>query len=180
MSLKYFLPFALMVVMSACSTISVTYDYDKSIDFSKYKTFAFTTESLEIPVNQLNLNRIVQAVESEMEAKGYTSSDSPELGVDLHLKTEQKVEATATTTGAGYGPYRYRWGMGVSTTQVNYNQYTDGTLFISIIDMKTKKLIWQGIGTKTLDENLSADKREEAINSSIQQIMANFPPQTTK
>jgi hypothetical protein len=68
----------------------------------------------------------------------------------------------------------------MATTQVNYNEYTEGSLFISIIEMDTKKLIWQGIGTKTLDENLSGDKREEAINYSIQQIMANFPPQAKK
>jgi len=168
----------IVAILTGCATTSVTYDYDKSTDFTQFKTYAFTKESLKIPVNQLNLNRIIKAVENEMSAKGYTSTeDNPDVGVDLYLKTEKEVEATATTMGAGYGPYRYGWGAGMATTNINYNEYTNGSLFISIIEMDNKKLIWQGIGTKTLDENLSTDKRDEAINSSVQQIMANFPPQ---
>ena len=139
--------FSLIIFLFSCSSIQVAYDYDKNVDFSKYKTYGYTEESLKLPLNQLNLQRMIDAVDTAMKTKGFTESKDADIAVDLHLKTQKQVEATATTTGAGYGPYRYRWGGGMATTQVNYNEYTDGTLFISFIDMKTNKLVWQGTGT---------------------------------
>jgi len=174
--MKYVFLFLLPFVLISCSSIQVSCDYDGSVDFSKYKTYAFSEESLQLPLNQLNLERIIHAVENEMTLKGLKEEEEPDIAIDLHLKTAQRVEATATTTGTAYGPYRYGWGAGYSTTQINYDEYTDGTLFISIVEMETKKLIWQGIGTKTIDENMKPSKREESINYSIKQILANYPP----
>ena len=156
--------------------MQVTYDYNKNVDFSKYKTYAFTRESLEMPIGDLNRDRVIAAVENEMNARGYTMAKKPDVAIDLHLKTQEKVEASAMVTGSHYGPYRYGYGSGFSTAQVTYNEYIDGTLFISIVDMNGEQLLWLGTGTKTLDPDMSPDKREKAINNSIKQIMANYPP----
>lgn len=170
--------FILMSIgLFGCTSIQVTYDYDKSADFSSYKTYGYTEESLKLPVNQLNLQRMIDAVDSAMKTKGFTESKDADIAVDLHLKTQKQVEATATTTGAGYG--RYRYGGGFATTQVDYNEYTDGTLFISFIDLETEKLVWQGVGTKTIDESASPEQREKSINYAVKQIMTNYPPAAT-
>jgi hypothetical protein len=160
----------------SCSSMKVTYDYDKNIDFSKYKTYAFTAETKKLPVGDLNRDRVIKAVENEMNDRGYSISKSPDLAVDLHVKAEEKVQASAMVTGSHYGPYRYPAGSGFSSTNVSYNEYTDGTLFISIVDMEKDQLIWTGTGTKTIDPDMSPEQREKAINSSIKQIMANYPP----
>ncbi len=160
-----------------CSTIKVTYDYDKQADFSKYKTYSFSESINDLGLGDLNRDRIIKAVENEMSAKGFTMAEDPDLVVDMHLKAKQKVDATATTSGYGYGgPWRYGYGGGFSTTQVSYNEYTEGTLFINLVDMSTEKIVWQGIGTKTLDESANAQKREDNINYSIKQIFTNYPP----
>lgn len=166
--------FGILLFVCSCSTVQVSYDYDKAVDFSKYKTYAYSEESLKLPVNQLNLNRIFHAVDTAMAQKGFTEAKDCDLVVDLYIKTAQRVEATATTTGTGYR--RYGWGVGYTSTQVNYDEYTDGTMFISFVDKKTEKLIWQGIGTKTLDESMSPEKREQSINYAVNQILSNYPP----
>ncbi len=158
-----------------CSTIKVTYDYDKQADFSKYKTYSFSESVNDLGVGDLNRDRMIKAVENEMAAKGFTESSDPDLVVDMHIKAKQMVDATATTTGYG-GRWRYGYGGGFSTTQVSYNEYTEGTLFINLVDMSTEKIVWQGIGTKTLDESANAQKREDNINYAIQQIFTNYPP----
>lgn len=167
----------LIVFMCSCSTVQVTYDYDKGADFSKYKTYAYSEESQKLPIDQINRRRVFDAVNNLMVSKGFSESKDCDLIVDLHLKATQMVQATATTTGAGYGPYRYGWGAGYSTTRIDYNEHTDGTMFISFVDAKTKKLVWQGIGTRTINEDLNPDRREESINYSISQILNNYPPQ---
>ncbi len=42
-----------------------------------------------------------------MTAKGFVTSDNPDMLVDVFIKTQMKVDATATTSGAGYGPFVY-------------------------------------------------------------------------
>ncbi len=72
--------------------------------------------------------------------------------------------------------YRYGYGGGFSTTTINYDTYTDGTLFIDMIDATKKQLVWQGRGTKTFDENASQQRREENINYAVKQIFVTYPP----
>jgi hypothetical protein len=171
----YFL--SLMLVASACSSLKVTYDYDKQAEFAKYKTYAFSEDSRQLPINELNRNRVIAAVEKEMAAKGFTQSDNPDILVDMHVKADQKTEATATTTGTGMGYYgRYGYGGGFSTTQINYNEYIEGTLFVNLVDAASQHIVWQGRATKTIDENASASKREQNINYAVQQIFSKYPP----
>jgi len=169
--------------LGACSSIQVSSDYDKNADFAKYKTYAFTQEALNLPINQLNRDRIIAAVEAQMAAKGFSKSDTPDALVQLDIKTAQRTEAVANTTGTGaygYGYGRYGWGGGFTTTTVDYNEYTDGTLFVSFIDKATEKIFWMGRATKTIDENASADKREKSVSEAVRQIFLKYPPQITK
>jgi hypothetical protein len=165
----------LLLAFAACSSLKVSSDYDSQADFSKYKTYSFTEEVAKLPVDQLNRDRIIKAVETEMTAKGFTKSESsPDMLVDLNVKTQQRTEATATNTGGMYG--RYGYGGGFSTTQVSYNQYVDGTLFVSFIDNTAQKIFWQGRATKTIDEDASAEKREKNISYAVKQIFTKYPP----
>lgn len=163
--------------MQSCSSIKTASDYDPQADFAKYKTYKLVENALSEGIGQLNAERVMKAVESELASKGFTKSDTPDALVDVQIKTQQKVSATANTTGMGYGRYgRYGYGGGFSTTQINYDEYTDGTMFITLIDATTEKIVWQGTGSKTLDENASAEKRESIISYSVKQILLNYPP----
>ena len=157
----------------ACSSVKTVYDYDRNADFTKYKSYKLTTDDLEASVGQLNRERIITALDNEMTAKGFSKSENPDMLVNVHIKSRQKVDATATTSG-GYG--RWGWYGGYSTTHVSYNEYTEGTLFITFIDNEEQKIFWQGTGTKTLDENASPEKREQNITYSVKLILENYPP----
>ncbi len=167
-----------LAALTACSTLKVTYDYDGQADFAKYKTYAFSEDALKLPVDQLNRDRILKAIETELAAEGLSKSDNPDVLVDVHVKAQQKTEATATTTGGGMygGPWRYGYGGGYSTTQINYNQYVEGTLFVNIVDKATEKIAWQGRATKTIDQDVSPEKRESNINYAVKQIFTKYPP----
>ena len=178
--MKKLLLIPVLFAFVACSTVKVTYDYDKQADFSKYKTYAVSEETTKmVGVNQLNRDRMIAAVEAEMAVKGFTKADNADVILDIRVKGEEVQTATATSTGGGYGGYGYgRWGYGggMSTTYVNYDSYVEGTLFVTLIDKATEKIVWQGTGTKTIDENASAKKREENINYAVKQIFTNYPP----
>lgn len=86
-----------LAALTACSTLKVSYDFDGQADFTKYKTYAFTEEALKLPIQQLNRDRLLTAIEAELAAKGFTKSeDNPDALIDLHVRAEEKMEATAT------------------------------------------------------------------------------------
>jgi len=164
-----------LIGLISCSTLKVTYDYDGQTDFSKFKTYAFSEDALNLPIQQLNRDRVLKAVEKEMAAKGFSKSDTPDVLVDLQVKAKQEVSATATNTGGMYGG-RYGYAYGGGTTHIDYNEYTVGSLFVNIVDKSTDKIVWQGVGSQTLDENASASKRDANINEGVRQIFMNYPP----
>jgi hypothetical protein len=167
----------LLVFAASCSSIKVSSDFDKTAGFTSYKTYAFTPEALALPLDDINRNRLLAAVEKELAAKGFTKSDNPDVLIDLNIKTQTQQTATATNSGGYYGRgYRYGYGGGFSTTTINYDTYTDGTLFIDMIDATKKQLVWQGRGTKTLDQDASQQRREENINYAVKQIFVKYPP----
>lgn len=177
---------SLFLIISAfsCSTIKVAYDYDKQADFAKYKTYTISTETMQMTaVNQLNRDRIIAAAESQMVAKGFTKASVPasaDVILDIRVKGKEVQTATATTSGGygGYGRYRWGYGGGFSTTQVNYDSHTEGTMYVTLVDAATEKIAWQGTGTKTLSENANAQKREENIDYALSEIFKNYPPGT--
>ena len=165
---------SILFALMACSTVKVSSDYDRTVDFSKYKTYAFTADTLSKAIGQLNRDRVLQAFESEAAVKGLTKSATPDLFVNIHIKGDEVVTATANTMGAG--PWGYRYGGGFGTTQITYDSYTQGTMFISFLDSKSGKLVWQGIGTKAIEDKASPEQREKNINYAVNQIMMNYPP----
>ncbi len=164
--------------IAACSSVKTAFDFDRQADFTKFKTYSMVENNLVEAVGQLNSSRIIDAVETEMTAKGFVKSDDPDMLVNVYIKTQKKVDATAITSGSGYGygPWRYGYAGGFSTTHINYNEYTEGTMFITFIDNATQKIIWQGTGTKTLNENANTDKREANITYVVKQILSQYPP----
>jgi hypothetical protein len=139
-------------------------------------------------VNDFDRKRIVDAVKAQMEAKGYTYAESnADLSVSNYIILDEKEQTTAYSTymgGYGYyggfGYYGYGPGFGVGTTHTTYNTetYTVGTLIIDVFDNSTKKLVWQGIGVGTINEN--PKKREHNTPKVIAQIMASLPGKVEK
>ncbi|MCU0419211.1 MAG: DUF4136 domain-containing protein [Cyclobacteriaceae bacterium] len=158
----------------SCSSIKTTYDYDRAVDFVRYKTYGFTQEARAIPVNELVSKRVLSGIRKSMEGKGLRESDNPDLLVDLGIKTETKQQTTATSANFS-GFYGRRWsvGTGFSSTQFNTTDYTEGTLVISLVDAATQALVWVGQGTSTVTEKTTQQHKLEA---GIEKILKRFPP----
>src|SRR4029453_437336 len=100
----------LTYLTSACLTLlatmalaqSVTYDYDRAADFSKYKTYAWT-RGTEL-ADPLNHARIVRAIDDALGAKGLArveSSASPDVLVAYHASFDRNLEITGSAHGGG-------------------------------------------------------------------------------
>jgi len=183
---------ALLIVVSSCSSIQVTADYDKKADFNTYKTFAFFKTGIDkAEINDIDKRRILRAIESELLEKGLTKSENPDLLISLFTKSQQRVDVYNNAWGmgawgwGGFGPgwgwggYGPGWGWGWGwNNQPAVSTTTEGTLFIDLIDTKKKELIWQGMGTGYLSRKV--EKKEERIKEFVSTIMQKYPPELSK
>jgi hypothetical protein len=177
---------SLVVLYSCGSGISVSFDYDKEVDFTKYKTYEYygwANESDKI-LSQLDKKRIEGAFADELVARGlkYVEGDG-DMVVSLFIVVDQKTSVTAYTDhynmGGAYGPYGYGpgwgWGYGTSTTRYQEYDYLVGTLVVDFFDKEQKKLIWQGVGSKTVDDDASTAVKDRNVQKVAQAIMQYFP-----
>lgn len=165
----------LFFVLTSCTSVRVASDFDKNVDFSQYKTFAFYKAGIDkVEISDLDKKRILRAIETELFAKGFSLSDNPDLMVSIFTKSNEQVNVNQYNAGWGYG-----WGWGYSPYMMggmaSVSRHTEGTLFIDLIDAKKKELIWQGEGQGILTQN-SGDK-EKRISEFVSEILQQYPPQ---
>jgi len=179
----------LIVMLGSCSSVKVTSDYDKSADFTNYKTFEYYgwAEESDKILNRFDKERIEAALGYEFDRRGLELVDKEgDMVVSLYIVVDQKTSTTAYTDhynmggyGYGYGP-DWGWyggyggmGMGTSTTRYSEKDYLVGTLVVDVFDKAEKKLIWQSVGQKTVDEN--PNNAEKNIIKVAEAIMKPFP-----
>ncbi len=174
----------LFVITSCGSTVSVTNDFDKSIDFKKYKTFSFYHLKTTGEISKLNADRVVNAIILEMKGKGYVEDkNNPDLLINAVTVLQEKEATTVSSTnyygyGGYYRPYGYGYGYGYgypvgNSVDVNTYNYKDGTIMVDILDAKTEKLIWEGTGTSEITSKVQEPER--AIGYAISKILASYP-----
>ena len=165
-------------ILTSCSSVKVVSDYDTKVDFSTYKTFAFYKKGIDkASVSDLDKKRIMRAIENELIEKGFTKSENPDLLISIFTKSREQVNVTDNNLGYGFGWGYNPWFFG--STNLNINQYTEGTLFIDFIDKNKNELIWQGIGSGAMKMS-NIDKKEERINEFVNKIILAYPPNQKK
>ena len=169
------IPLLLLFVLASCSSVRVNSDYDKNVDFSQFKTYAYQKSGIDkVEISDLDKKRILKSIDEQMSLKGLTKSETPDLLVNIFTKERQQVDVNRFNTGFGYG-YGFGWNpFFYGSTSTNVNSYSEGTLFIDLIDAKKKELIWQGEGEGTLTKD--TNKKDEVIKEFVTKILAQYPP----
>jgi hypothetical protein len=164
----------LFLSLGSCSSINVYNDYDKSADFSQYKTYAFHKRGIDkVQISELDKKRILNAIDLELSKKGMTKSENPDLLVNIFTKEREQVNVSQFNMGWGYG-WGWGWNPYLWGGQNFVTSSTEGTLFIDLIDARKKELVWEGEGIGYLTENRSL--KEKQINEFVAKILAQYPP----
>ena len=165
---------SLALLTTTAMAQDVTYDYDKGADFSGLKTYAWVRGT---PVNdELNHKRIVNAIDAQLAAKGFTKVEAganPDVLVAYHASFNRDLQVTGFNTGWG----GYRFGPG-GTGSARVDQIVVGTLIVDLVDAAKKTIVWRGVATKDLDPNASPEKREKNINKAAEKLFKNYPPRS--
>jgi hypothetical protein len=166
----------LLLMMGCAATTSVMTDYDRDADFSQYRTFYWSdefqmrngeeNENEPLFYNTLNKKRLKQAIQMEMEGRGYTiSSEDPDLLVNAQVVVEER------NNNQNYYPYYrgfYYWG----SYNIPASTDKEGDIVIELIDQNQHQLVWQGYATGVLDTQTK--NREEEIKRAVTLIFSEF------
>ena len=175
--------FAAAALLAGCaSQPKVLSDYDKSADFAGYRTFGFVTQvgADSTEFRSLAVKTMQAAATRQMELRGYTLSDNPDLVINFTGKIEEKTDVESVPApyygpswgyGGFYGAPYGGWGGG---TQVTTRRYNVGTLVMDVVDREKRQAVFQGSVSDVVTKEMMAN-REAAITGAVNRIFASYP-----
>jgi len=167
---------SLMVVAFGCSTVSYQYDYDPEVNYTGLKTFRWMPVSVQEDIHTLNVKRLQEAVNAQLEAKGCKmTTDSPDFLVSMHVTKEGK-ENVMTLNSSYRERTMYMHGPHAAGPQYRAYQFEEGTLILDFVDAQSKELIWRGKAQGEVRNYSSPVKRNERIDKVVQKVLSKYPP----
>jgi Domain of unknown function (DUF4136) len=146
----------------------VTMEFDQSIDFSKYKTFAIRDGQLSSGNPALNSPLVKKQIEADIQndltAKGLTlvTGGPSDLNVRYTFGAARKTEIEAYPAGW--------YGLGTRYIRV---PYAEGTLVIDLRDPTTRSLVWRAIAA---EEKSDATKIQGKLDNMVKKSIDKYPP----
>lgn len=184
--LKLMLTPALLLLMGACSSYTVKYDFDPGASFRGYRSFDWYAASKaakaksQAPGNPIMDKRVRLAVEQQLQAKGYRleRTADPDFLVTYYPIIRNRQYRTRTTVGVGGGGWYRPWGYGVGTrfSTVQTHRYQEGTIILEIVDYKTNQLVWHAAAEGALSGLDNPDEAQDQINRAVRDLLEKFPP----
>jgi hypothetical protein len=159
----------LVPLAAACGLAQkITVEFDQTIDFTKYKTFAIRNGQLNSKNPTLNSELTKKQIEADivrgLTARGLTTVESgpSDLNVRYVLGTARRAEIE--TYPAGW------YGLGTRVVRV---PYAEGTLVINLRDPSTQSLVWRAIAR---EEKRDPDQIHGKLDDMVRKSLEKYPP----
>lgn len=159
---------AILALALSCSALAqkVTVDWDHNVhNFTSFHTYQWVKPARQ-SANPLMDQRIVEAVDAQLTAKGMRQVDShPDVLVTYRTGVQRQQSATVM----GTGPRRFG-GMGTIVPNVS----NAGTLVVDISDGTSRQLLWRGSAADTLSDK--PEKNSQKIKKAVTNMFKKYPP----
>ncbi|HEY5692559.1 MAG TPA: DUF4136 domain-containing protein [Cyclobacteriaceae bacterium] len=170
---------SVLFALAGCN-VKVHSSFDRTQDFSQYKTFCwlngcdFTYTGPTYLNDSLLREKIKNSIIAELNKKGYTQDDSqPDLLIDFHISV--KNESSIIYHHDDDDHYDYK-----PFPEEEIINYLKGTIVIYMVDKSAGKMVWRSEAIGYMDTH--PDLSEKNIRNGIATALKNFPPKelTTK
>src|SRR5678815_1293106 len=176
---------AILLIATSAFAQDVSFNFDMTADFTKYKTYHWERHPNSKDLDEITMTQLGAAFDAELAKKGLTKKNdgNSDLAIVYQVAMKQEKELSTFSTGYGMGPgwgpgYGGYYGGGISTSTSTTSVYTitTGTLALDMYDAGTKKLVWRGIATKTIDVNAKPEKRQKNMAKGAEKMFKKYPP----
>jgi Domain of unknown function (DUF4136) len=166
----------LLFVTVAAFAQDVQFDYDRSTNFTAFKTYQWIDMKPVQVGDQLLDSDIKRAVDAQLAAKGLRRVESEgDLLVGYQAAISQEKQFDGVPSGP---PWWGNWGWG--NTRVTTSTIDVGKLVIGLFDPAKKQLVWRGSASKTLDIMQDPDKNYRTLEKAMAKLFKNYPPGSGK
>jgi Domain of unknown function (DUF4136) len=149
-------------------TQKIKIGYDKSVDFSKYKTYTWAKPAMPV-TRPLLYDNVVDQVDEILKSRGLA-------------RTEKDGDLTLIAAGGiGFGynqPPQFAVDAAFWTGDTAYIAteplVAEGTLILELIDRGRNKMVWSGTAKENLDPEMA--KALPHIEKAIDKLLKEYPP----
>ena len=168
----------LLVIVAAATTTAVAgvkTDYDHSITFDHYHTFAWRQAPAapnDLGDNTLLRSRITSAMNQQLLGKGmHEDSANPDVYLTYRYVAHSRNDINSFPSWGSWGWRRGGW----AGSNVYVNRYTEGTFVIDMVDAKTNQLVWRAYGSDTGSNPIDVQS-DKNVGKIVSQALKHFPP----
>jgi len=159
------------ITLAGCAATVRSY-VDRRADFTQYRTYAwgpadtFTTGDPRLDNNAFFRDRLQQAADARLTARGFEQTDmeSADLLLHYHVNVTQRIDVNELDRQYGY------------CEDCRASVYDAGTLTLDLIDVRTGRLVWRGWAERSIEGILDRqDWMERRIDEAVARVLERLP-----
>ena len=165
--------------LAACQTgPRVTSQVAPAVNLTQFHTYAFMDKlsTDTAGYTSITTQRMKEAVTRELNARGFTLSEQPQLLVNFIATTKDKVEAdTDPRFDVTYGHWGWgRFGWGADWGVSDIHTVREDTLTVDLVEKAENLLVWSGSAIYRPNQKDENDSRP-VINEAMARVFARYP-----
>jgi hypothetical protein len=177
----------LLVAAFAISAVAqkVKVGYDKSVNFSQYKTYTLAEPAMP-PTRPVLYATVIKSIDDELSSKGLQRTDkNGDLtlqlagGVDFGIAVSSGPPLTASYGAAPPAMNATVWTGAGGTQGTLLPPVPDASLALEFVDRSANQIVWSGTVTQALDMDRK-QKSMELANKAVRKLLKRFPPRSPK
>jgi len=154
--------------------------YDKSADFSKYKTYTWAEPAIP-PTRPILYETVMSAIDGKLGSKGYTRVNKdgdltliPAGGIGFAIAVSAGAPISSTFTGPPPAINSTMW-TGAQGGGELMPAVPEGTLVLEFVDRAADRVVWSG----TVSQKLDIEKKTKSLelaSKAVAKLLKQFPP----
>jgi hypothetical protein len=164
------------LAVAGCATLRVNSYLERGADFSRYQSYAwgerdaFATGDPRLDNNRFFTQRIEEAVDMQLKARGFekTSVSSADVLLHIHARMDQRIHTAEFDVIDGR----------CIDNECRPEVYDAGTLMLDVMDRRTNRLAWRGWAERSFEAVVDDQKwMEETLDKTVARILERLPRQ---
>ena len=169
-------PSIVALALAGCATLRVNSFLERGTEFSRYRSYAwaergaFATGDPRLDNNRFFSQRVEDAVDMQLAARGFekTSPGTADVLLHIHARMDQRIDMAEFDPIDGHRIDDER----------RPEVYDAGTLMVDFMDRRTNRLAWRGWAERTFDGVVDDQKwMETTIDKTVARILERLPRQ---
>jgi len=175
--MKRFLPVIFLfyiLLLTSCGGPKAYFDYDQKVNFDQFESYNFY-DQMETGLNELDEDRMIQALNTGLSKRGFTSSATPDFKINFYTEVFEKQSNSSIGLGVGGGGGVVGGGVSGGIPVGGSRLYMSIT--IEFTNATDDELYWQAVVEHQFNQDASPEERMYFFTEVVEKALENYPPE---